>query len=70
MTDQTQTPEQPDPNAVPLPIVLTKGEVQALLNALRKFPMEQVEGLVFKIHAQANQALAAIQNTQTEGETK
>lgn len=68
MSDQPQ--EQTDVGLIPLPIVLTTREIQGVLSALRKFPMEQVEALVLNIQAQANQALANIQANKPEGEDK
>ena len=72
MTDNTtQEPVvQEDQGAMQLPIILTLREIQGVLTALRKFPMEQVESLVNNIQGQANNVLAQIANTQQTGETK
>jgi len=72
MTDTTtqETVVQEDQGAMQLPIILTLREIQGVLTALRKFPMEQVESLVNNIQGQANNVLAQIANTQQTGETK
>jgi hypothetical protein len=72
MTDNTtQEPiVQEDQGAMQLPIILTLREIQGVLTALRKFPMEQVETLVNNIQGQANNVLAQIASTQQTGETK
>lgn len=49
------------------PIVLTAQEVQGIIAMVRKFPMEQVEGLVHNIITQFNNIHNTLQNT---GETK
>jgi hypothetical protein len=68
MTEEVKTPEAPQPQ---LPIVLTVAEIQGILTALRKFPMEQVEGLVMKIQNQANSLLQQMNKAETNetGET-
>jgi hypothetical protein len=71
VTEQTQ--EQPKEKAdvatMKLPIVLSVAEIQGILSALRKFPMEQVETLVMNIQTQANQIIASMQ-AQSVGEDK
>jgi hypothetical protein len=61
-----------DPVDTRLPIVLSLPEIQGILSALRKFPMEQVEGLVMNIQNQANLLLAQMKQNDTNetGETK
>ena len=65
MSDDQQQPEvqqAPTPTPTPLyPIALTAQEVQAILNMVRKFPMEQVEGLVHNIVTQFNNIHATLQ---------
>lgn len=67
MTEEVKKPQEPQ-----LPIVLSVSEIQGILAALRKFPMEQVEALVMNIQNQANLVLAKMkQAEETEtGETK
>jgi hypothetical protein len=61
-----------DPVDTRLPIVLSLPEIQGILSALRKFPMEQVEALVMNIQNQANLLLAQMKQTEANetGETK
>lgn len=68
MTEEVKTPA-PQPQ---LPIVLTVPEIQGVLSALRKFPMEQVEGLVMNIQNQANAILQQMKQPEANetGETK
>lgn len=66
MTEEAKTPETPAPQAPqpanPMyPIVLNAQEVQAIIGMLRKFPMEQVEGLVHNIITQFNNIHASLQ---------
>ena len=72
MTEQVQeqAPQQPDIGATVIPIALNLREIQGVLTFLRKFPMEQVEGLVMNIQGQANKVLASMQETNTEGEAQ
>ena len=68
MTEEVKTPA-PQPQ---LPIVLTVSEIQGILSALRKFPMEQVEALVMNIQNQANAILQQMKQPEANetGETK
>ena len=72
MTEEVKAPEAPvtiDPK-VTLPIALTLPEIQGILGALRRaYTMEQAEGLVLNIQAQANSILQQMKQTET-GETK
>ena len=68
MSDEntTETPEaltnQPAPDAQQvIPILLTAQEINGIIIGLRKFPMEQVEGLVGNIRMQFNNFVAAQQ---------
>ncbi len=66
MTEEVKTPEAPQaPTPTPAqpmyPIVLSAQEVQAILGMVRKFPMEQVEGLVHNIITQFNNIHASLQ---------
>jgi hypothetical protein len=63
MTEEVKTPEAPQaPAPQPMyPIVLSVQEVQAILGMVRKFPMEQVEGLVNNIITQFNSIHASLQ---------
>jgi hypothetical protein len=47
-------------------------EIQGILSALRKFPMEQVEAVVMNIQNQANLLLAQMKQAESNetGETK
>jgi hypothetical protein len=59
MTEEVKTPEAaPQPM---YPIVLSAQEVQVVVGALRKLPMEQVEGLVHNIVTQFNNVHASLQ---------
>jgi hypothetical protein len=68
----TEEVKAQDPVDIKLPIVLSLPEIQGILGALRKFPMEQVEGLVMSIQNQANLLLAQMKQNDTNetGETK
>ncbi len=71
MTDQAQQPVQDRGPVITLHLHLQ--EINFLRGTLRKFPMEQVEGLVNNITMQATAALAAAQANNTadnQGETK
>jgi hypothetical protein len=66
VSEQAQTI---DPSLT-LPIVLSLQEIQGVLFALRKLPMEQAEGLVNNIQAQANQILQQMKQAESgTGET-
>jgi len=67
MSEEVQTPQEPQPANPLYPIALTAQEVQAIIGMVRKFPMEQVEGLVHNIITQFNNIHASLQNT---GENK
>jgi hypothetical protein len=74
MSEQTQESKvelQPDDK---LPIFLTVPEIQGVLAGLRKFPMEQVENLVFNIRNQAEHLLEQMKPSNktddSTGETK
>jgi hypothetical protein len=58
-TPQTETPEEPTNQPAPqaqqvIPLLLTAQEINTLVVLLRKFPMEQIEGLVGNIRMQFN----------------
>ena len=70
----SDTPEQtqelanqpaPAPQQV-IPLLLTAQEINGILMGLRKFPMEQVEGLVGNIRNQFNTFVSAQQPTNGE----
>lgn len=64
--------EEVKPKEPQLPIVLSLSEIQGILGGLRKFPMEQVEGLVHSIRTQTDFLLEQMKQTETNetGETK
>ena len=62
-TPQTETPEEPMNQPAPqaqqvIPLLLTAQEINGILMMARKFPMEQVEGLVGNIRMQFNNFVA------------
>jgi hypothetical protein len=66
MSDEAQQPEQPQPELQPhFPLMLTIKEIEGVLIALRKLPMEVAEGLVIKIRTQATNAINAANQIQT-----
>ncbi len=63
MSEETQQPEPanqpaPAPQQV-IPILLTAQEITGILTLLRRFPMEQVEGVVGNIRMQFNNFIAS-----------
>lgn len=63
MSEETQQPEPanqpaPAPQQV-IPILLTAQEINGVLMSLRKFPMEQVEGIVGNIRNQFSNFVAS-----------
>jgi hypothetical protein len=69
MTEEVKAHDPVNPQ---LPIVLSLPEIQGILSALRKFPMEQVEAVVMNIQNQANLLLAQMKQAESTetGETK
>ena len=65
MSDDQQSGElqnqpAPQPQQV-IPVLLTAQEINTVVMLLRKFPMEQIEGLVGNIRMQFNNFVAANQ---------
>jgi hypothetical protein len=58
--DELQNQPAPQPQQV-IPILLTAQEINGLVVLLRKFPMEQIEGLVGNIRTQFNNFVTATQ---------